>query len=180
MTGRQARASPISSTPKKKKLELEARNGRVAGRQLFIRETWQRHSNSQTPTPDCWSGKKKKKKTHLLYIEDEKVFNSADGRQHRTVKCSDPANGLAVDDLQHVLRNGKLLLSPPLGQPTVTVPHDQPDGQTDEKHVEKDFKSKSLRDSLQVWPEEWPELHSHRCLFHTRLQNGVEYLRQNI
>lgn len=42
VTGRQARARPISSTPRKKKLEREARNGRVAGRQLFINETYKR------------------------------------------------------------------------------------------------------------------------------------------
>lgn len=72
--------------------------------------------------------KKKTKKTHLFYIEDKKVFNSADGRQYRTVKSADPANCLTVDDLQHILRNGKLLLAPPLGQPTVTVAHDQPEG----------------------------------------------------
>lgn len=136
MTGRQARASPISNTPKKKKWELEARKGRVAGRQLFISETWQRHSNSQTPTPDCSKLSARKRKTHLLYIEDKKVFNGADGRQHRTVKSTDPANRLTVDDLQHVLRNGELLLSPPLGQPTVTVPHDQPGD-----NMEKDFRN---------------------------------------
>ncbi|TNN63977.1 hypothetical protein EYF80_025819 [Liparis tanakae] len=38
-TGRQASARPISSTARKKKLELDARNGRVAGRQLAISET---------------------------------------------------------------------------------------------------------------------------------------------
>lgn len=130
MTGRQARASPISSTPKKKKWELEARNGRVAGRQLLIRETWRRHSNNQTPTPQCSKLSARKRKTHLLYIEDKKVFNGADGGQHRTVKSTDPANCLTVDNLQNVLRNGELLLAPPLGQPTVTVPHDQPDGRT--------------------------------------------------
>lgn len=158
MTGRQARASPISSTPKKKKWELEARNGRVAGRQLFISETCQRHSNNQTPTVQNWAHGKKK--THLLYIEDEKVFNGADGRQHRTVKSTDPANCLTVDDLQHVLRNGKLLLPPPLGQPTVTVPHDQPD----DSIWKKTSRTKREADGLQVWPEVRPEHHSHRCL----------------
>lgn len=38
-TGTQARARPISSTPRKKKLELDARNGRVAGRQLLTNDT---------------------------------------------------------------------------------------------------------------------------------------------
>lgn len=69
-------------------------------------------------------------KSHLLYVEDKKVFNSADGGQHWTVKGADPADRLTIDDLQHVLRDGKLLLSPPLGQPTVTVHHDQPGGWT--------------------------------------------------
>lgn len=44
VTGRQASARPISSTPRKKKLELEARNGRVAGRQLFTSETYEQKS----------------------------------------------------------------------------------------------------------------------------------------
>lgn len=35
--GMQAMVRPISSTPRKKKLELEARKGRVAGRQLCIK-----------------------------------------------------------------------------------------------------------------------------------------------
>lgn len=47
MTGRHASARPISRTPRKKKLELEARNGRVAGRQLFINETWQPRAECQ-------------------------------------------------------------------------------------------------------------------------------------
>lgn len=128
-TGRQARARPISSTPKKKKLELEARNGRVAGRQLFINETYKWHSSNQISyycKNECkWE---KKKQTHLFYVEDKKVFNSADCRQNRTVKSPNPANCLTINNLQHVLRNGKLLLAPPLAQPTVTVAHNQPEG----------------------------------------------------
>lgn len=34
VTGTQARLRPISNTPRKKKVELDARNERVAGRQL--------------------------------------------------------------------------------------------------------------------------------------------------
>lgn len=45
MTGRQARIKPISSTPRKKKLELEALNGRVAGRQLLTNDTWQKQEH---------------------------------------------------------------------------------------------------------------------------------------
>lgn len=71
---------------------------------------------------------KKKKQTHLFYVEDKKVFNSADCRQNRTVKSPNPANCLTINNLQHVLRNGKLLLAPPLAQPTVTVAHNQPEG----------------------------------------------------
>lgn len=39
MTGIQARARPISRTQRKKKLELDARKGRVAGRQLLINDS---------------------------------------------------------------------------------------------------------------------------------------------
>ena len=39
MTGRLARARPIRRTTRKKKLELDARNGRVEGRQLLTRDT---------------------------------------------------------------------------------------------------------------------------------------------
>lgn len=39
MTGTQARVRPINSTPRKKKLELDARKGRVAGRQFLINDT---------------------------------------------------------------------------------------------------------------------------------------------
>lgn len=66
-------------------------------------------------------------KTYLFDIEDKEVFNSADGRQQGAVEGADPADGLTVDDLQHVLRNSKLLLAPPLGQTTVTVLHYQPE-----------------------------------------------------
>lgn len=65
----------------------------------------------------------RKTENHLLDIEDKEVFNSADGRKHRAVEGADPADCLTVDNLQHILRNSKLLLSPPLGQGTITVPH---------------------------------------------------------
>lgn len=64
---------------------------------------------------------------HLLDIEDKEVFNGADGRQQGAVERADPADGLTVDDLQHILRNTKLLLAPPLSQATVTVHHYQPE-----------------------------------------------------
>lgn len=70
------------------------------------------------------------KKNYLFDIEDKKVFNSADGRQHWAVEGADPADCLTVDDLQHILRNSKLLLSPPLSQATVTVPHNEPEMDT--------------------------------------------------
>lgn len=70
---------------------------------------------------------RRKKKNHLFDIEDKKVFNSADGRQHRAVEGADPADCLTVDDLQNVLRNRKLLLPPPLSQATLAVLHDEPE-----------------------------------------------------
>lgn len=65
---------------------------------------------------------------HLFNIEDKEVFHCADGRQHRAVERADPADGLTVDDLQHVLRDGKLLLAKPLRQAAVTVLHYQLSG----------------------------------------------------
>lgn len=65
---------------------------------------------------------------HLFDVEDKKVLDGADSWQERAVEGADPADGLAVHDLQHVLRDGELLLAPPLGQAAVTVPHDQPAG----------------------------------------------------
>lgn len=132
VTGRQARARPISSTPRKKKLELEARNGRVAGRQLFTSETYKQKSERNRIFRNLlwlWPMLEKHVRTkhHLFDIEDKEVFNGADGGQQRAVERADPADGLTVDDLQHVLRNSKLLLAPPLSQATVTVHHYQPE-----------------------------------------------------
>ncbi len=63
----------------------------------------------------------------LLEVEDEDVFDGVDGWQQGAVEGSYPADGLAVDDLQHVLRDGEFLLTPPLGQTTVAVVHDDPE-----------------------------------------------------
>ena len=68
-----------------------------------------------------------KSRVHLFDVEDKEVFDGADGRKHRTVECADPADGLTVDDLQHILRNSKLLLAPPPSQRPVTVLHNQPE-----------------------------------------------------
>lgn len=67
-------------------------------------------------------------KNYLFDIEDKKVFDGANGRQHGAIKGADPADCLAVHDLQHVLRDGKLLLSPPFSQAAVTVLHYEPAG----------------------------------------------------
>lgn len=63
----------------------------------------------------------------LFEVEDEDVFDSVDGGKQRAVKRPYPADGLSVDDLQHVLRDGELLLTPPLGQAAVAVIHDDPE-----------------------------------------------------
>lgn len=120
--------------------------------------------------PNWVRNNKKKMKTHLFYIEDKKVFNSADGRQNRTVKSADPANCLTVDDLQHVLRNGKLLLAPPLGQPTVTVAHDQPEGwmTPQGKRLEEQRRRQT------IWNHQ-----SHRFLFRMRRSIYAKTLREN-
>lgn len=60
---------------------------------------------------------------HLFDVEDDEVLDGADGGQQGAVECPDPADGLAVHNLQDVLGDGKLLLAPPLGQATVTVVH---------------------------------------------------------
>lgn len=122
ITGTQARTRPISSTPRKKKLELDARNGRVAGRQFLTSDTWKTRSEAtmmRMPTPE----NRLPHKNHLFDVKDKKVFHGADRRQHRAVERADPADGLSVDDLQHILRNGKLLMAPPLDQAAVTVIH---------------------------------------------------------
>lgn len=67
------------------------------------------------------------KKNHLFDVEDKEVLDSTDGREDWTVERADPADGLTVDDLQHILGNSKLLLAPPLDQAPVTVLHDQPE-----------------------------------------------------
>lgn len=64
-------------------------------------------------------------KNHLLDIEDEEVFDSTDGGQKRAVEGANPADRLTVYNLQHILRNSKLLLPPPISQATVTVLHYQ-------------------------------------------------------
>ena len=63
---------------------------------------------------------------HLFDVEDEVVFDGADGGQQGAVEGTDPADGLTIDDLQHILRDCKLLLAPPLSKATVTVVHYQP------------------------------------------------------
>lgn len=50
---------------------------------------------------------------HLFDVEDKKIFDGADGRKQGAVEGADPADCLTVDDLQHVLRDCELLLSPP-------------------------------------------------------------------
>lgn len=60
---------------------------------------------------------------HLFDVEDEEVFDGADGRQHGAVERANPADCLTVNNLKHILRNSKLLLAPPLSQATVTVLH---------------------------------------------------------
>lgn len=67
---------------------------------------------------------------YLFDVEDKKVLDGADSWQERAVEGADPADGLAVHDLKHVLRDGELLLAPPLGQAAVTVPHNQPAEET--------------------------------------------------
>lgn len=64
---------------------------------------------------------------NLFDVEDEEVFDGADGRQHRWVERADPTDGLTVNDLKDILRNSKLLLAPPLSKATVTVLHYQPE-----------------------------------------------------
>lgn len=128
----------------------------------------QSNTNSKLFQTEC--AIKKKMKTHLFYIEDKKVFNSADGRQNRTVKSADPANCLTVDDLQHVLRNGKLLLAPPFGQPTVTVVYDQPEGwmTPQGKRLEEQRRRQTN------WNHQ-----SHRFLFRMRHSIYAKTLREN-
>lgn len=67
------------------------------------------------------------KNPHLFDIKDKEVFNGADGGQHGAVERADPADSLTVDDLENILRNSKLLLTPPLSQATVTVLYYQPE-----------------------------------------------------
>lgn len=74
-----------------------------------------------------WEKNMSEQNNHLFDIEDKEVFNGADGGQQRAVERADPADGLTIDDLQHVLRNSKLLLAPPLSQATVAVHHYQPE-----------------------------------------------------
>lgn len=126
MTGRHASARPIRRTPRKKKLELDARKGRVAGRQLFINDTWEARPKSLRVILFFLKQKRLKHCSYLFDVEDKKVLYGANSRQQRAVKSADPADGLAVHDLQHVLRDGKLLLAPPLGQAAVAVPYNQP------------------------------------------------------
>lgn len=91
-----------------------------------------KEQNIRNPTTDLDSffvnehvtGKKK----YLFNIKDKKVFDGANGGQHGAVKGADPADCLAVHDLQHVLRDAKLLLSPPLSQAAFTVLHYEPAG----------------------------------------------------
>lgn len=64
---------------------------------------------------------------HLFDIEDTKIFDGADGRQQGAVEGADPADCLTVDDLQHVLRDSELLLSPPPSQAAVAVLHYEPE-----------------------------------------------------
>lgn len=63
----------------------------------------------------------------LLDVEDEDVFDGVDGGQQGAVEGADPADGLTIDDLQHVLRDGELLLTPPPHQTVVAVTHDDPE-----------------------------------------------------
>lgn len=133
MTGRHASARPIRRTPRKKKLELDARNGRVAGRQLFINETWEARAGRQGVISFYLKQEEIETVLYLFDVEDEKVLDGADSWQERAVEGADPADGLAVYDLKHVLRDGELLLAPPLGQAAVTVPHNQPAEETMQK-----------------------------------------------
>lgn len=64
---------------------------------------------------------------HLFDVEYEEVLDGADGGQHRAVEGANPADGLTINDLQHVLRNGELLLAPPIREARFPVSNDQPE-----------------------------------------------------
>ena len=71
---------------------------------------------------------------NLFDVEDDEELDGADGRQQGAVEGADPADGLAVDDLQHVLGDGELLLPPPLGQAAGTVVIDDPEASQGQNH----------------------------------------------
>lgn len=64
---------------------------------------------------------------YLFDVEDNEELEGADGGQQGAVVGADPADGLPVDDFQHVVRDGKLLLPPPAGQAARAVAKDHPE-----------------------------------------------------
>lgn len=70
---------------------------------------------------------------YLFHIEDDNEFQGCNGREKGWEKGSDPANGLPINDPQHIVRNGKFLLSPTLHQlPRGTVGHQEPGNKWDQ------------------------------------------------
>lgn len=64
---------------------------------------------------------------YLFHIKDDNEFQGRNCREKRGEKGSDPANGLPINNSQHVIRNGKFLLPPALDQLwRRTVGHQEP------------------------------------------------------
>lgn len=87
---------------------------------------------------------------YLFDVEDDEVLDGADGGQQGAVECPDPADGLAVHNLQDVLGDGKLLLAPPLGQATVTVVHyeSRGEGERERELSEEERREEERKDDL--------------------------------
>lgn len=75
------------------------------------------------------------KATYLFNVKDNEILYGCNHREKRAIESPNPANGLPINDFQHIIRDGKLLQSKPTEGLKGTMGDHQPKEEEEEERL---------------------------------------------